>query len=422
MKETTVLNFENPEKETSIDPLTEVLRAGARKLLMQAIEAEVSDHLAAYENDHIADGRKAVVRNGYLPERVIQTGIGDVPVQVPKVRDRAGQGRKFTSNIIPPFLKRSKSISEMLPVLYLKGLSTGDFGEALEALLGKEARGLSSSTISRLKQCWEAEYRAWNDRDLSHKRYVYIWADGVHFHVRSNDANACMLVLIGVTDLGKKELIAVQLGYRESSEHWRDIIRGLKDQGLEHAPDLVIADGAKGFWSAVKKEWPAAKHQRCWVHKTANVLAKLPKKVQAPAKSYIHQIWQADTKKNALKAYDEMVEAFTDKYPNAMKCLTKDKEEMLAFYDFPAIHWHHIRTTNAIESLFSTVRLRSDKVKNCVSEVTLSAMVFKLALSAEKRWMKIRGFDQLKNVIQGVNFVDGIEQDELQQKSVRYAI
>lgn len=421
MNDDTVLPFTNPAKH-STDPLTDLLRSGAQRLLAQAIEAEVAGHLACYEQDRLADGRKAVVRNGYLPERTIQTGLGDVPVQVPKVRDRAGGGRKFTSSLIPPFLKRSKSITELLPVLYLKGLSTGDFAEALEALLGKDAKGLSSSTISRLKKTWEEEYAAWCTRDLSHKRYVYIWADGVHFHVRSNDAHACVLVLIGVTQLGKKELIAIHLGYRESSEHWRSIIKSLKDQGLEHAPALVIADGAKGFWQAVKQEWPAAKHQRCWVHKTANVLAKLPKKMQKPAKSYIHQIWQADTKRDALVAYSEMIDVFASKYPNAMKCLAKDKEEMLAFYDFPAKHWHHIRTTNAIESLFSMVRLRSGKVKNCVSESTLSAMVFKLAQSAEKRWMKIRGFDQLENVIQGINFVDGIAQNELQEKSVRCAI
>jgi len=420
MNDDTVLNFTNPAEDLA-DPITELLRTGARQLLAQAIEAELAVHLEEHKAERLPDGRKAVVRNGYLPQRTIQTGLGDVPVQVPKVRDRAGQGRKFTSSLIPPFLKRSKNITELLPVLYLKGLSTGDFGEALEALLGKDAGGLSSSTISRLKQAWQQEYAAWCERDLSHKRYVYIWADGVHFHVRSNDAHACILVLIGVTELGKKELIAVQLGYRESSEHWRDIIRSLKDQGLKHTPELVIADGAKGLWSAVTQEWPAAKQQRCWVHKTANILAKLPKKVQKPAKSYIHQIWQADTKKDALTAYDKMVDVFENKYPNAMKCLTKDKGEMLAFYDFPAQHWHHIRTTNAIESLFSTVRLRSNKVKNCVSEATLGAMVFKLAQSAEKRWMKIRGFDQLKNVIQGVNFVDGIPQDALQEKSVRCA-
>ena len=421
MKDDTVLDFTNPAGETT-DPITELLRTGARQLLAQAIEVEVATHLEMYEAQRLPDGRKAVVRNGYLPQRTIQTGLGDVQVQVPKVRDRAGEGRKFTSILIPPFLKRSKSITEMLPVLYLKGLSTGDFSEALEALLGKDAKGLSSSTISRLKQVWEKEYAVWCERDLSHKRYVYIWADGVHFHVRSNDARACVLVLIGVTELGKKELIAVQLGYRESSEHWRDIIRSLKDQGLKHAPELVVADGALGFWSAVKSEWPSAKHQRCWVHKTANILAKLPKKVQKPAKSYIHQIWQANTKQNALQAYGQMVDVFDDKYPNAMKCLAKDKDEMLAFYDFPAEHWHHLRTTNAIESVFSTVRLRSNKVKNCTSEATLTAMVFKLAQSAEKRWMKIRGFDQLKNVIKGVNFIDGIPQDALQEKSVRCAI
>lgn len=420
MSDDTVLNFINPAP-TREDPLSDILRSGARQLLAQAIEAEVQAHLAQHACERLQDGRAAVVRNGYLPERPIQTGIGDIAVQIPKVRDRAGQGRKFTSSLIPPFLRRSASINELLPALYLKGVSTGDFGEALEALLGKEAAGLSSSTISRLKQVWESEYAAWQMRDLSHKRYVYIWADGVHFHVRSNDARACMLVLIGVTELGRKELIAVQPGYSEASEHWRDIIRGLKDQGLKHAPELVIADGAPGFWSAVKAEWPAAKHQRCWVHKTANVLTRLPKKIQKPAKSYLHQIWQADTKAHALQAYNDMEATFGDKYPGAMACLTKDKEEMLAFYDFPAIHWHHIRTTNVIESVFATVRLRSNKVKNCASEATLSAMVFKLALSAEKRWMKIRGFDQLKNVLQGVNFVDGIQQDQIQQKSVRYA-
>ena len=420
MSDTTILEFKNPAEDL-FDPVTDVLRAGARKLLAQAIEAEVHEHLKAYEDDKLNDGRKCVVRNGYLPERTIQTGIGDVEVKIPKVRDRKGLGRKFTSNLIPPFLKRSNSISEMLPALYLKGISTGSFNEALEALLGKQAKGLSSSTIARLKQVWQEEYAKWLKRDLSFKRYVYIWADGIHFHVRSNDNRACMLVMIGVTDLGKKELIAVEIGYRESSEHWQDIIRSLKQQGLNHPPDLVIADGAPGFWSAVKQEWPSATPQRCWVHKSANVLAKLPKKLQKPAKSAIHQIWQAETKQDALQAYDDMADIFADKYPNAIKCLMKDKTEMLAFYDFPAIHWHHIRTTNAIESMFSTVRLRTDKVKNCVSETTLSSMVFKLAQSAEKRWMKIRGFDQLKNIVNGINFVDGIAQNEIQNKTVRYA-
>ena len=420
MSDDTILSFPNRASECT-DFLTEILREGAQRLLAQAIEAEVCAHLAYYEEELLANGCKAVVRNGYLPKRTIQTGFGDIPVQVPKVRDRAGEGRKFTSILIPPFLKRSESVAELLPVLYLKGLSTGDFGEALEALLGKNAKGMSSSTISRLKQVWEEEYTNWCSRNLSHKRYVYVWADGVHFNMRSNDEHACVLVLLGVTQLGKKEIISIQVGYKESCESWRQLIRCLKNQGLDIPPELVIADGAKGFWSAVSQEWPTARHQRCWVHKTTNVLAKLPKKVQKSAKFYIHQIWQADTKCSALKAYDEMVRVFGDKYPGAMKCLAKDKDEMLAFYNFPAAHWHHIRTTNPVESLFSTVRLRSDKVKNCVSEATLGAMVFKLAQSAEKRWPKIRGFDQLENVFQGVNFVDGIPQNEI-QNSQRCAV
>jgi len=420
MNDDTILPFKNPAPDLS-DPLTDLLRSGARQLLAQAIEAEVATHLQVHEGSQLPDGRRAVVRNGYLPKRTVQTGIGDVPVQVPKVRDREGLGRKFASSLVPPFLKRSRSISELLPVLYLKGISTGDFEEALEALLGREAGGLSSSTISRLKKVWEAEFQEWKTRDLSHKNYVYIWADGVYFGVRSNDAKACMLVMIGVTALGRKELISVDLGYKESAQHWQDIMRNLKEAGLKHPPKLVIADGAPGFWSAVKQEWPSAKHQRCWVHKTANVLAKLPESVQKPAKASLHQIWQAPTKKDALSAYNRMVDIFEGKYPNAMKCLIKDKDEMLAFYDFPAKHWHHIRTTNPIESVFATVRLRSNKVKNCVSEATLSSMVFKLTQSAEKRWMRIRGFDELENVIQGVNFVDGIAQNMPQETSVSCA-
>lgn len=414
MSEDNILAYKNPSKEAGKDLLTEILRDGAQRLLASAIEAEVAAHLSDYSNDRLEDGRLSVVRNGYLPERLVQTGIGDVAVKVPKVRDRAGKKRKFTSNIVPPYLKRSKEVAELLPALYLKGISTGDFPEALTALLGKDAKGLSSSTISRLKENWEKEYCTWQARDMSHKHYVYIWADGVHFHIRSNDSAACMLVMIGVTDMGKKELIACDLGYRESTENWKSIIQTLKENGLKEAPDLIIADGALGLWSAVKQEWPSSKHQRCWVHKIQNVLAKLPKTAHKTAKDFLFQIWQAETKKDALKAYDKMVETYQDKYPKAMACLTKNKTEMLAFYDFPAIHWHHIRTSNAIESAFSSVRLRSDKVKNCVSEKTLESLTFKLLKSAEQRWQRIRGFDQLKNVIQGINFVDGIQQNEIQ--------
>jgi putative transposase len=420
MEEDTVIRLRKQEEESGFDLLTDILRTGAKKLLAQAIEAEISDYLSRYSNERLADGKQAVVRNGYLPERTVQTGIGAVEVKIPKTRDRAGQCRKFNSAIIPPYLKRSKDLSALLPALYLKGISTGDFSEVLSHILGKEASGLTSSTISRLKNEWEKDYDAWQTRDLSHKRYVYIWADGVHFHVRSNDARACMLVMIGVTDMGRKELVAVELGYKESTENWRGMIHGLKTQGLAHPPELVIADGALGLWKAVSQEWCSSKHQRCWVHKSQNVLAKLPKTVQKTAKGYLHDIWQAETKKDALKAYDEMVNVFEAKYPKAMQCLTKDKAEMLAFYDFPAEHWYHIRTSNAIESVFATVRLRTDKTKNCVSEKTLSALVFKLAQSAEKNWQKIRGFDALKNVIQGINFVDGIPQNMIQNPQ-RYA-
>lgn len=420
MEEDTVIGLRKQEEESGFDVLTDILRKGAKRLLAQAIEAEISDYLCRYKDERLADGKQAVVRNGYLPERTVQTGIGAVEVKIPKTRDRAGQCRKFNSSIIPPYLKRSKDLSKLLPALYLKGISTGDFSEVLSHILGKEVSGLTSSTISRLKNEWESDYETWKTRDLIHKRYVYIWADGVHFHVRSNDARACMLVMIGVTDMGRKELVAVELGYKENAENWRGMIHGLKAQGLAHPPELVIADGALGLWKAVSQEWSASKHQRCWVHKSQNVLAKLPKTVQKTAKGYLHDIWQAETKKNALKAYDEMVNVFEAKYPKAMQCLSKDKAKMLAFYDFPAEHWYHIRTSNAIESVFATVRLRTDKTKNCVSEKTLSALVFKLAQSAEKNWQKIRGFDALKNVIQGINFVDGIPQNMIQNPQ-RYA-
>lgn len=418
MKEDTVIRLRNQEED--FDLLTQILREGAKKLLAQAIEAEISEYLSRYRDECLTDGKQAVVRNGYLPERTVQTGIGAVAVKIPKTRDRAGQQRKFNSSIIPPYLKRSKDLSSLLPALYLKGISTGDFSEVLSGILGKEASGLTSSTISRLKSEWEKDYEKWQKRDLSHKRYVYIWADGVHFHIRSNDSRACMLVMIGVTDMGRKELVAAQLGYKENAENWRGMIHDLKAQGLAHPPELVIADGALGLWKAVSQEWSSAKHQRCWVHKSQNVLCKFPKTVQKTAKGYLHDIWQAETKKDALNAYDEMVQVFEAKYPKAMKCLTKDKEQMLAFYDFPAEHWYHIRTSNAIESVFSTVRLRTDKIKNCVSEKTLSSLVFKLAQSAEKNWQKIRGFDALKNVIKGINFVDGIPQNML-ENSQRYA-
>jgi transposase-like protein len=394
--------------EAVLDPLTELLRVGARDLIKQAVEAELADMLSQYESHKLPDGRQAVVRNGYLPERTLQTGLGDVAIQVPKVRDRSGDGVKFTSSLLPPYLKRTKSIEELLPWLYLKGLSTGDYSEALWALLGKDAKGLSANTISRLKADWLDEYREWQKQDLSQKRYVYWWVDGIYSNVRMDD-RLCLLVIIGVTEHGYKELVAVEDGYRESSASWQEVLINLRERGLTVAPKLAVGDGALGFWNALSKAYPDCKHQRCWVHKTANVLAKLPKSVQPKVKASLQDIWMAETREDAYKAFDNAIARFSAKHSKAMTCLQKDKEELLAFYDFPAEHWQHIRTTNPIESAFATVRLRTKKSKNCGSRDTTLAMVYKLMQSAQKRWIKIRGFQLLTLVANNVEFKDGLQ-------------
>ena len=313
--------------------------------------------------------------------------------------------------LIPPYLKRTESIEELLPVLYLKGISTGDFSEALKSLLGANAKGLSAGTISRLKQQWQEEHKSWSKRDLERKHYVYIWADGVYFNIRSEEAKQCILVIIGVNEHGKKELIAIEDGYRESTQSWTELLEDIRHRGLSTAPKLAIGDGALGFWNAISKVYPETRHQRCWVHKTANILNKLPKSVQPKVKEALHDIWMAETRDDAYKAFDSTVNRFGDKYPGAMKCLGKDKAQMLAFYDFPAVHWQHIRTSNPIESTFATVRLRTVKTRNAVSRATILSMVFKLAQSAENRWNKLRGFKLLADVIEGVKFVDGEKQE-----------
>ena len=404
-----------PVEQKVVDPLTELLRQGARDLLKQAVETELKAMLAEHQNNKLTDGRQAVVRNGYLPARTIQTGLGDVEVQVPKVRDRSGSGIKFSSNLLPPYLKRTKSVEELLPWLYLKGISTGDFNEALGSLLGEKAKGLSSNTICRLKADWQKEHQEWQSRDFSQKRYVYWWADGIYSQVRM-DNKLCLLVIIGVTEHGNKELVAVVDGYRESSDSWEEVLVNLRQRGLTDGPKLATGDGAMGFWSALSKIYPECEHQRCWVHKTANVLNKLPKSVQPKVKSALHDIWMAETQEEAEKAFDNTVKRFEAKYPKAMACLKKDKEEMLAFYSFPAEHWQHIRTTNPIESTFATVRLRSKKSKNCGSRDTTLAMVFKLMQSAQKRWIKIRGFELLKLVVDNVKFKDGVKTDGTSDK------
>ena len=405
MSNYTLTALTQPES-CAIDPLTDLLRSGARQLISQAVEAELQVLLDQHANKQLPDGRQAVVRNGHLPERTVQTGIGDVEVKVPKVRDRSGSGIRFNSNLLPPYLKRARSVEELLPWLYLKGISTGDFQESLAALLGDQAKGLSANTITRLKGKWLDEHSHWRCRDLSNKRYVYFWADGVHCNVRMDD-RLCLLVIIGVTEHGRKELVAVEDGFREPTTSWEELLVGLRERGLTTAPKLAIGDGALGFWKAMTKTYPSCRHQRCWVHKTANVLNKLPKSMQPKVKEALHDILMAATRDEAYAAFDRAQTRFSAKYPKAMACLAKDRKEMLAFYDFPAEHWAHIRTTNPIESTFSTVRLRTKRTRNCGSRDTTLAMVYKLLESAQRNWKRIKGFNLLTLVVNNVEFKDG---------------
>jgi transposase-like protein len=395
----------------SQDVLTDLLRDGARRLLAEAVEAEVLAWIDAHAHLKGQDGRRQVVRNGHLPERTIQTGLGDVEVKQPRVHDRrrADERERFTSAILPPYLKRTRSLDELIPWLYLKGVSTGDFSEALGALLGPDAPGLSATTVTRLKATWEGEYEAWSKRSLAGKHYVYVWADGVHFNIRLEQDRQCILVLIGATADGRKELIAVADGYRESEQSWKELLLDVKARGLEVDPALAIGDGALGFWKAIAQVWPSTRGQRCWVHKTSNILDKLPQGVQPKAKAALHGIYEAETRAEAEKAFDLFVATYEAKYPKATECLVKDREALLAFYDFPAEHWRHIRTTNPIESTFATVRLRTVKTKGSGSRVACLTMVFKLMESASKRWRSLNGSARLKAVIAGAKFADGIE-------------
>jgi putative transposase len=412
MQEHTTIPFPHPQL-TAADPLTELLRQGAQRLLAQAIEAEIAVLLAQYADRHDAQGRQAVVRNGYLPEREVQTGLGAVRVKVPRVRDRSGSGIRFHSALLPPYIRRSKSLDALLPWLYLKGVSTGDFSEALQALLGPEAPGLSPATISRLKQVWHDELTQWQGRSLKGKRYVYVWVDGVYFETRLENARHCILVIIGADAQGHKELVGLWDGYRESEQSWIELLLDLQSHGLEHGPALAIGDGALGFWKALRQVYGQTRWQRCWVHKTANVLDKLPKDLQPQAKQRLQAIWMAPDRQRAELAFDLFIATYEAKYPKAAECLAQDREVLLTFYNFPAEHWGHIRTTNPIESTFATVRARTDKTRGCLSRVTMLAMVFKLYQSAAKRWHRLRAAHYLPEVMHGIVFKDGlrIEQD-----------
>ena len=402
---------------TSRDVLTDILRQGAQQMLAMAVENEVGEYIGEYQHVRDANGRRLVVRNGHLPARVIQTGIGLVEVEQPRVNDKRidedGQPKRFSSKILPPYLRRTKSIDELIPWLYLRGISTGDFSEALQALLGPQAKGLSGTNVVRLKESWQQEYATWSKRSLADKHYVYLWADGVHFNIRLEDPGnnkQCILVLMGAAQDGRKELIAIAEGYRESAQSWRELLLDVKNRGLSQAARLAIGDGALGFWAALREIYPATREQRCWVHKTANVLNKMPKSIQAKAKAMLHEIWMAETRSQAQKAFGLFISTFQAKYPRAVECLLKDRDVLLTFYDFPAEHWVHLRTTNPIESTFATVRLRTARTKGCGSRATCLTMVFKLAQCAERRWHRLHGKELLGEIIEGVKFVDGIKE------------
>jgi transposase-like protein len=403
------------------DPLTDVLRSGARRLLAQAVEMEADDFIAARKELKLADGRDRIVRHGHGPERSIQTGIGPVPVRRVKIRDRGASGEadrvRFASSILPKWARRTRSLDALLPVLYLRGVSTGDFQEALSALVGKDAPNLSPSVIMRLTAQWNADYERWQKRDLSARRYVYVWADGVYLQARMEDQAECMLVLIGATPEGKKELVGFQTGVRESAQSWRELLVDVKRRGLKVAPDIAVGDGALGFWKALDEVFPGTKHQRCWVHKTANVLNKVPLSVQANMKPDLRVIYGAPTRAAAEMAIDVFAEKYGAKYDKAVDCLTKDRETLLAFYGFPAEHWDHLRTSNPIESIFATVRHRTVRTKGSLSSNTARLMVFKLVMTAAKSWRRLKGQNQLPKLLAGARFQDGIEVIEMKPQN-----
>ena len=395
------------------DPLTAVLRTGARRLLAEAVEAEAEAFLAEMKGLRLPDGRERVVRHGHGPERLVQTGIGPVPVRQVKVRDRGAKDGaeriRFTSAILPRWARRTRSLDALLPILYLRGISMGDFQEALAALLGKDAPNLSTSVVARLRDAWQVEYERWQRRDLSARHYVYIWADGVYLQARMEPQAECMLVLIGATPEGKKELLGFQVGIRESAQSWRELLVDLKARGLVVAPELAIGDGALGFWKALEAVSPTTRHQRCTVHKTANVLDKLPRSIQPAAKADLREIWTAPDRATAEAAMSTFAEKYGTKYDKAVACLTKDRDALLTFYDFPAEHWDHLRTSNPIESVFATVRHRTARAKGALSQDTARLMVFKLVMAAAKTWRRLKGEHQLPKVIQGAKFTNGVE-------------
>lgn len=404
----TTSNIYELSRQENPDPLTELLKKGATKLIQQAVEGELQALLNEYSDRLTPEGRKGVVRNGYLPEREVQTGIGPVKVRIPKVRATYGPPVTFNSAIVPPYVRKSKSLEVALPWLYLKGISTGEMQGALEVLVGADAKGLSASTVAKLKATWAKEYDEWREEPLHKDEWVYIWGDGIYSSVRKGEGKLCCLVIVGVNTKGEKKFLAIEDGTRESTQSWREVLLKLKSRGI-NTPQVCIGDGAMGLWSALEEIFPKTCQQRCWVHKTANVLNHFPKSVQPKAKSSLHEIWKSDTKENAYKAFDLFINTYGAKYPRATDCLLKDKEQLLTFYDFPAQHWQSLRTSNPIESTFGTIRHRTKRSKGCLSRNGMLHMMFKLGQCAEQNWRKLRGFNYLAKVITGIKFRNGIE-------------
>ena len=406
MGKSNVLEFQG--RGDTADPLTELLRTGAEQLVYQAVEGELQELLAEHSERRTADGKAGVVRNGYQPERELQTGVGPVTVRIPKVRSKTGAPVTFHSALVPPYVRKTKSLEAALPWLYLKGISTGEMSEALKVLVGPKAKGLSAGVVSRLKQVWAQEYQSWCNGRLDKDRWVYVWADGVYSGLRGEQAKLCALVVIGANERGEKHFLAIEDGVRESTQSWREVLLKLKSRGM-NVPELAIGDGAMGFWAALEEVYGETRQQRCWMHKTMNVLNCLPKSAQAKAKQALHNIWQAETQVEAEKAFDLFIKTYEPKYPKAAICLQKDHEELMTFYDFPAQHWQSIRTSNPIESTFGTIRHRTKRSKGCLTRDGMLHMMFKLGQCAEKRWRRLRGFDYLAKVVTGIKFKDGIE-------------
>jgi transposase-like protein len=401
-------------RDTIVDPLTDLLRAGAEKLIFQAVEAELQEQLARYSDRRTGTGLAGVVRNGFLPARELQTNLGPVTVRIPKIRSKTGEPVTFQSVLVPPYVRKTKTLEAALPWLYLKGVSSGEMAEALKVLVGPRAQGLSASTVSRLKQVWADEYLSWREQSLDKDRWVYIWADGVYSGLRAEQTKLCALVVMGVNERGEKHFLAIEDGVRESTQSWREVLLKLKSRGM-NPPKLAVGDGAMGFWAALDEVYPETGQQRCWMHKTMNVLNCLPKTAHVNAKQALHSIWQAETKENAEKAFDLFIETYDPKYPKATLCLLKDRDELMAFFDFPAQHWQSIRTSNPIESTFGTIRHRTKRSKGCLTRNGMLHMMFKLGLCAEKNWRRLRGFNYLAKVITGIKFKDGIEVTEVDQ-------